>query len=133
MQQQVLPPDVDNEGHPRMERRDVGEVLVGADAEIDAAGDIRSLSVGMTCWNAVSFETRLSERKKPPGSEKSTTSFQNARSRQLARQFARRDFDPRPEPHGADEREQGEAEEEAPPTTDEPSTHRKGQYTLVIR
>src|SRR6185503_10959319 len=37
-------------------------------------------SSGMTSWNVVSFEMKLSERKKPSGSEKSVTSFQNARS-----------------------------------------------------
>ena len=34
----VLPPDVDDERHPRTQGRDVREVLVGADAQIDAVG-----------------------------------------------------------------------------------------------
>src|SRR5688572_2956221 len=34
----------------------------------------------MTCWKTVSFETRLSDRKVPPGSENSVISIQNVRS-----------------------------------------------------
>ena len=37
MLDQVLPPDVDDERHLRLQRGDVGEVLLGTDAEVDAA------------------------------------------------------------------------------------------------
>ncbi len=35
MLNQVLSPDVDDECHPRLERGDVGEVLIGPDAKDD--------------------------------------------------------------------------------------------------
>ena len=34
--QHVLPADVDDEGHPGAQRRDVGEILIGADTEVHA-------------------------------------------------------------------------------------------------
>ena len=37
MRVQVAAPDVDDERHPRLERHDVREVLIGRDAEVDAA------------------------------------------------------------------------------------------------
>ena len=43
MQQQVVAPDVDDEGDRRPDLRDVGEVLIRADADIRAAGDARRL------------------------------------------------------------------------------------------
>ena len=41
MQQHVLPPDVDDERHPRFQCRDVGEVLIGSDSQVDAAASRR--------------------------------------------------------------------------------------------
>jgi hypothetical protein len=37
VQQQILTPDIDDERHTRLERHDVGEVLVRADSEVCAA------------------------------------------------------------------------------------------------
>ena len=37
VQQHVLTPDVDDERHPRFQRRDIGEVLIGSDSEIHTA------------------------------------------------------------------------------------------------
>src|SRR5262245_16451781 len=43
-------------------------------------GFVLRRSSGMTCWKLVSFETKLSERKTPPVSEKSVTIRQNSAS-----------------------------------------------------
>src|SRR4029450_1092767 len=44
------------------------------------SGFVFRRSSGITCWKLVSLETKLSERKKPPGSEKSFTIRQNSAS-----------------------------------------------------
>ena len=46
MEQQVLAADVDDERQPRPERYDVGEVLLGADTEVDAARRRAPLELG---------------------------------------------------------------------------------------
>ena len=65
VQLQVAAADVDDERDRRLEGRDVGEVLFGADADVGAAPRRRSCSrSGMTNCSRDSFDRRLSDRKR---------------------------------------------------------------------
>ena len=46
VQLQVAAADVDDERHPRLERRDIGEVLLGTHSEVDALGLRRAEELG---------------------------------------------------------------------------------------
>ena len=81
---QVAPTDVDDESHPRPRRGDIREVLLLPDAQIDAAGRDRSAEARHDRRKMISSEAKLSERKKPSGSERASVSLQNSRSESCA-------------------------------------------------
>jgi hypothetical protein len=73
----VLAPDVDDERRRRAQPGDVGEVLFGADANVDAAArlDQRAFSA-----RRGSFDTRFESGNGPAGSDSDSLSAQNAPS-----------------------------------------------------
>ena len=82
VQQQVVAPDVDDEGDVGPDRGDVGEVLIGPDADVRAAACTpRFLRSGTTSRYERSFEMRLSVSKYPAGSESAATCGRERRLR----------------------------------------------------
>ncbi len=78
MQIQIPAPNVDNDCDGRPCGSDIGEVLLGTDANIGAAWNRGLRERGNHVWKRISFETRFSEWKGLLGSEESADSFQNS-------------------------------------------------------
>ena len=80
----IAAPDVHDERQLGLGRHHVGEILIGRDAQVDAAGLTVWISAGMTYWYVCSLETRFSDRNVPFGSDRLLSNARTPRRRAAA-------------------------------------------------